>query len=47
MKSIMKSGLSFHTVVLGATVVLSLGSHAIAEAPKSSGPLTTPKPKAS
>jgi invasion protein IalB len=47
MKSMMKSGLSFHTVVLGATVVLCLGSHAIAEAPKSSGPLTTPKPEAS
>jgi invasion protein IalB len=47
MKSMMKSGLSFHTVVLGATVVLGLGSHAIAEAPKSSGPSTTPKPEAS
>jgi invasion protein IalB len=47
MKSMMKSGLSLRTVVLGATVVLGLGSHAIAETPKSSGPLTTPKPEAS
>ena len=43
----MKSGLSFHTVVLGATVVLGLGSHAIAEASKLSGPSTTPKPEVS
>ena len=43
----MKSGLSFHTVVLGATVVLGLGSRAIAEAPKLSGPSTTPKPEVS
>src|ERR1700691_4787782 len=43
----MKSGLSFHTLVLGATVVLGLGSQAIAEAPKSSGPSTAPKPEAS
>lgn len=43
----MKSGQSFHTVVLGATVVLGLGSHAIAEAAKLSGPSTTPKPEVS
>ena len=43
----MKSGLSFHTVVLGAIVVLGLGSHAIAEAAKLSGPSTTPKPEVS
>jgi invasion protein IalB len=47
MKSMMKSRLYFHTVVLGATVVLGLGSYAIAETLKSSGPLTTPKPEAS
>jgi invasion protein IalB len=41
----MKSGI--HTVVLGATVVLGLGSHAIAEASKLSGPSTTPKPEVS
>jgi invasion protein IalB len=43
----MKSGLSYHAVVLGATVVLGLGSHAIAETSKLSGTSTTPKPEVS
>jgi invasion protein IalB len=46
MKSMMISGV-FHTVLLGATVILGLGSQAIAEAPKSSGQSTGLKPEVS
>jgi invasion protein IalB len=46
MKSMMTSGV-FYTVLLGATVVHGLGSQAIAEAPKSSGQSTAPKPEIS